>query len=196
MSDDLEPDTAAVPPIRWGRLPADDIAERPDVESDDGEGEELGYPDVETPELSPDEFLIVRPGEPMEVADGLPRARHLPLALALRAGKLIVCEGRHRSTLRTPADPSPMDPMEPVAGRMVLVRIAHRADPPRTKPRLYLIVIGREGELLAWLDHSPPRWDFQLDQLQALARLAALECDVESYENEPQFEEAHAEWVG
>jgi len=149
----------------------------------------------ELPSLTPDEYLVVLPGGDIEIASGLPKPRKLPKALVLHAGDLIVCEGRRRSTLRTPS--STVDDSElPLASRLVMVFIRYRSTTPTTRSRRYLIVANENEDMLSWIDHSPPGWDFQMSQVGAVAQRAGLGCTFERFELETEFELAHPGWMG
>jgi hypothetical protein len=147
------------------------------------------------PTFAEDEYLIVLPGGETEVADMLPMPRKLPKALALHAGCLIVCQGKRRSTIRTPS--STVDnPDLPLASRLVMVFISQSATAPRTRSRRYLVVTDENEDLLGWIDHSPPGWDFEGSQVRALAQRAGLECTTERFALDNEFELVHPGWVG
>jgi hypothetical protein len=149
----------------------------------------------ELPSLSRDEYLVVLPGGDVEIAQGLPKPRKLPKALVLHAGDLIVCEGRRRSTLRTPSS-TVDDSNLPLAARVVMVFIEFRSTTPTTRSRRYLIVANENEDMLAWIDHSPPGWDLQVSQVRAVAQRVGLECSTERFTFETEFELAHPGWMG
>lgn len=164
----------------------DDLQESDDLDVVDGP-EEL-------PDFSEDEYVIVFPGGDIEVAQALPKPRRLQKALVLHEGCLTVCDGKRRTTLRTPTS-TVDDPEIPIATRIVMVFIDHRAVPPRSRSRRYLIVTDDSEDLLGWIDHSPPGWDFQVSMMRALAQSAGLECSTERFGVETEFELAHEGWV-
>jgi hypothetical protein len=163
-------------------------------EDDEESGPEASYPDFEVPELGPDDCLIARPGEDFQILDSMPRRLHERAALVLWRGELIAVHGRDRDAVRTPRATDVVDPGEPVATRIVLVTIHHRTRAPRTRPLRYLILTNGMGELLGWLDHSPPSWDFQVSQIKAIGTLARMECETEIYESEAEFALARPTW--
>jgi hypothetical protein len=152
------------------------------------------HPGFEVPELGPDDCLIARPGEDFEVLDSMPRRLHEPRALVLYRGELIAVHGRSRDAVRTPAATDVVDVGEPVATRIVLVTIRHRSRAPRTWPLRYLVLTNALGELLGWLDHSPPSWDFPVSQIKAICALARMACDTEVYDSEAAFAQIHPTW--
>ncbi|HEY5025108.1 MAG TPA: hypothetical protein VII76_09035 [Acidimicrobiales bacterium] len=147
------------------------------------------------PAFTEDEYLLVLPGGEIEIAQILPKPRKLPKALVLHNGCLIVCERRRRSTIRTPSS-TVDDPELPLASRLVMVFIEQRSATPRNRSRRYLIVTDENEDLLAWIDHSPPGWDFQGSQVRALAQRSGLECSTEGFAVETEFELAHPGWMG
>lgn len=163
-------------------------------------GEEPEDPDVaesieELPTLIEDDYLIVLPGGEIEIAHLLPKPRKLPKALVLHAGGLIVCQGRRRSAIATPSSTED-DAALPLASRLVMVFILHSSTAPRTRRRRYVIVTDENDDLLGWIDHSPPGWDFQGSQVRALAQCAGLVCSTERFALDTEFEHAHPGWVG
>jgi hypothetical protein len=149
----------------------------------------------ELPNLNGHEYLLVIPGGEIEVAQVLPAPRKLPKALVFHVGCLIVCDGKRRSTVRTPSS-TLTDPELALASRLVMVFIKHNSVAPRTRSRRYVIVADESDELLGWIDHSPPGWDFQGSQVRALAQRAGLACSTERFALDTEFELAHPGWVG
>jgi len=180
-----------------GQEGLDNPVESPDFEWDDAQDSEASSAVErveELPSLNDDEYLLVLPGGQIEIELELPKRRKSPKALVLHAGCLIVCDGKRRSTVRTPAS-TVDDPELPLAWRLVMVFIARRSVTPRTRGRRYLAVTDESGELLDWIDHSPPGWDFQTSQVRAVAQYAGLECSTERFAEETEFELAHPNWV-
>jgi hypothetical protein len=163
-------------------------------DDDEELGPEESYPDFEVPQISGEDCLIARPGEDFEVLASMPKRFHEPRALVLWRGELIAVHGRSRDRVRTPGATDVVDPSEPVATRIVLVTIRQRSRPPRTWPLRYLVLTNAMGELLGWLDHSPPSWDFQVSQIKAIGGLARMECETEVYDTEAEFAQAHPPW--
>jgi hypothetical protein len=164
-----------------------------------GDAQESEDPNAESVEELPafgeDEYLLVLPGGEFELAQVLPKPRKLPKALVLHDGCLIVCEGRRRSTIRTPSS-TVDDPELPLASRLVMVFIKQRSSTPRNRSRRYLIVTDENEDLLAWIDHSPPGWDFQGSQIRGVAQRAGLRCVTERFAEETEFDLAHPGWMG
>ena len=152
--------------------------------------------EVDLPVLAENEYLVVSPGGEVEVRSSLPKPSRLPKALGLHSGgDLFICEGRKRAMIRTPMSTSGDDD-RPLATRLVMVFIQHRSAIPRTRGLRYVIVTDDSDELLGWIDHSPPAWDFEPSTVRALALRAGLECAIEGFEGEPDFEMAHPTWLG
>jgi hypothetical protein len=151
------------------------------------------------PELSEDEIWLLVPGEELQIVTNLPKARHLPIGLAIRTGEIAVCAGRRREWCRTPIGASSDDEDLPLAKKVVVVFIRHRVSGVKTKPRKYVIVTdGDEGgheKPLGWLDYSDA-WNFEGGLLKQMVDAAGLTYEVERYTTEPEFERAHPEWVG
>jgi hypothetical protein len=156
---------------------------------------ETGASTQPLPPLSPNEFVLLEPGEDPRWADALPKPRHLPLALAARSGELVVCSGHSRTWSRTPSGRSSEHGDAPMAHRIVIVFVQHRARGNPKKPRKYLVVAGRHDELLGWLDYSNT-WDLSAQRIQDIARASGLECGIERFADEPEFERAYPGWVG
>ena len=162
---------------------------------EDGEaGSEETYPGFDTPKLGPDDCLIVRPGEEFEVLEAMPRRLHEERALVLCRGELTAVRGRRRDVVRTPSATDVVDQGTPLANRIVLVTIRQRTRAPRTWPLRYVIITNALDELLGWLDHSPPSWDFQVGQIEALCAVARMESQVEVHDSEVEFAQAHPTW--
>jgi hypothetical protein len=186
--------------------------DRVDEEEPEPEGETVSFgpegiddPDTEwvidedeaaatLPGLSEDEIWVLVPGEDVGVVTSLPKPRHLPVAIAIRPGEIAVCTGRRREWSRTPVGSSSDDEGLPVAQRVLVVFIRHRASGVKTRPRKYVIVTGQDDELLGWLDYSD-FWNFEGRHLKGMIEAAGLEYVVERYTTEVQFESAHPEWV-
>jgi hypothetical protein len=166
-----------------------------DWDAQEPEGETAAESIEELPTLIGDEYLLVIPGGEIELAQVLPTTRKLPKALAFHDGCLIVCDGKRRSTVRTPSS-TLEDPELALASRLVMVFVKHNSVAPRTRSRRYVIVTDESENLLGWIDHSPPGWDFQGSQVRALAQRAGLECSTERFTVVTEFELAHPGWVG
>ena len=148
------------------------------------------------PPMEDDDYLFLLPGGEFEVARELPKPRKLTKALVYHAGELIFCEGKRRTAVRTPLNSIDVAEADiPLATRLVVVFIKHRAVPPRTRSRRYLIATDEDEELFGWIDHSPPGWDFPTSAVRSLAQLAAIECSSEHFDVETAFELAHPRWV-
>jgi hypothetical protein len=187
------------------------VGEQPDAETllvgpegiDDPETEwVLEESDEPLPELSDDEIWLLAPGEDLLVVTNLPKARQLPLAIAIRPGEIVVCTGRRREWSRTPIGASSNDDDLPLADTVLLVFIRHRARGVKTKPRKYVIVTGvsSDGEagegatMLGRLDYSDA-WNFEGGLLKRMIEATGLDYQVERYSTEPEFERAHPDWV-
>jgi hypothetical protein len=187
------------------------VGDQPDAETlllgpegvDDPETEWVLEESVDPlPELSEDEIWLLMPGEDLQVVTNLPKARHLPLAIAIRPGEIVVCTGRRREWSRTPVGATEDDSDLPLADKVLLVFIRHRARGVKTKPRKYVIVTGsssddeapRDEVPLGWLDYSDA-WNFEGSHLKRMIEAAGLEYEVERYSTEPEFERAHRDWV-
>jgi len=148
------------------------------------------------PPTGADDYLVLLPGGEFEIVPALPKPRRLPKAVVYHAGEIFLCEGKRRAAVRTPGRTTEVDDADvPLATRLVLVLIEYRAVPPRSRRRRYLIATNADEELLGWIDHSPPGWEFPETALRALCELAGLECATERYEIETAFESAHPGWV-
>jgi hypothetical protein len=147
------------------------------------------------PELSPDEVWLLVPGEQLQVVTTLPKPKHLMLGLAVRPGEIAVCTGRRRTWSRTPIGGSDDDAALPLAEKVLVVFIRHRAKGVKTKPKKYVIVSNDEGDMLGWLDYSDA-WNFEGQILKHMVEAAGLHYEVERFGTEPEFERAHPEWVG
>jgi hypothetical protein len=145
------------------------------------------------PPLSDDEIWLLVPGEDVAVVTTLPKARHLPMGLAIREGEIAVCTGRRRQWSRTPVGASDDDADLPLARRVLVVFIRHRASGVKTRPRKYVIVTDGGDELLGWLDYSEA-WNFEGGLLKRMVEVAGLDYQVERYTTEPEFERAHPGW--
>ena len=111
--------------------------------------------------MEDDDYLILLPGGEFEVARELRKPSKVPKAVVYHGGNLILCEGKRRTAVRTPRGATDLDETDiPLATRLVLVFIKYRAVPPRSRSRWYLIATNEDEELLGWIDHSPPGWDF------------------------------------
>ena len=95
---------------------------------------------------------------------------------------------------RTPVGASTEDEGLPLAEKVVIVFIRHRASGVKTKPRKYVIVVGEDESPLGWLDYSDA-WTFEGQLLKQMIEAAGLAYEVERYGTEMEFERAHAEWV-
>ena len=146
------------------------------------------------PTLTPNEIWLLLPGESLQVVTNLPKPRHLGLGLAVRAGEICVCVGRRREWSRTPFGASPDDAGLPLAQRVLVVFIRHRATGVKTRPRKYVIVTGAGEELLGWLDYSDA-WNFEGLVLKQMVEAVGLAYEIERYATEPEFESAHPDWV-
>lgn len=183
--DDDEAGTPGEAVIREGPAGIDD----PDTE---WEGPELETSPIE---LSPDEFLVLEPGEEPEVWGELPKERSFRFGIAARTGQLVVCSGRRRTWIRM-GNGMPPDHLEaPVAAHMVVVFIASRERGRRTLPKEYFVVTDSFGQLLAWLDYSDT-WSFNTRVLRQVAEAGGLHYEVQRFSNESEFERAHPDWVG
>jgi hypothetical protein len=146
------------------------------------------------PALSEDEIWLIVPGEPLQVVTNLPKPRNLPVGLAIRTGEIAVCVGRRREWCRTPVGASEEDAALPMAHKVRVVFIRHRASGVRTRPRKYVIVTDAEDTSLGWLDYSDA-WNFEGQILRQMVDAAGLEYEVERYQTESEFESAHPDWV-
>lgn len=146
------------------------------------------------PSLSADETWLLIPGEELQVITRLPKPRQLPVGIAMRPGEVALCAFRRREWSRTPIGSSPDDSGLPMAQRLLVVFIRHRATGVRTKPRKYVIVTGDDGALLGWLDYSDA-WNFEGGILKQMVDAVGLEYAIERYGTEVEFESAHPEWT-
>jgi len=182
LLDEPDPDDA-LPEDRWH------------VGADDEGPFDLEEPD-ELPTVGNDEYLVLLPGGEVEVVTELPKPRKLAKAVVYHAGDLIFCDGKRRSEVRTPRGAAAEDDTDlPLATRLVLVHVRARATPPRTRRRRYLIATDDGEELLGWIDHSPPGWEFPHSAVRLLAELAHVECAMESFDSDVAFDDAHPGWV-
>jgi hypothetical protein len=147
------------------------------------------------PPVTEDTFLLLRPGEELEGVEKLPKPKKLRLGLAIRLGELVLCVGRRRSWCRTPSGPPGKKSELPLAQGMVVVFIRHRARGVRSRPRNYIAVIGESEALLGWLDYSDS-WNFDAHILEMMAREVGIRFSIERFATEPEFEQAHPDWVG
>lgn len=51
------------------------------------------------------------------------------------------------------------------------------------------------GQLVGWLDYSD-RWSFNTQALRQIAAAGALQYEVQRFDDEAEFEQAHPDWVG
>jgi hypothetical protein len=128
------------------------------------------------------------------VITNLPKPRYLPIGIGIRAGEIVVCTGRRREWSRTPIGASPDDAELPLAHKMRVVFIRHRATGIKTRPRKYVIVTDVNEGLLGWLDYSDA-WNFDGRVLKQMVDAVGLDYEIERYSTEPEFETAHPEWV-
>jgi len=150
----------------------------------------------ELPSLEDGDYLYLLPGGEFEIARALSKPRKLPKAVVYHAGNLILCEGKRRSVVRTLRNSMDNDDSGiPLATRLVLVVIDQRVTPPRSRGRRYLIATNEDEELLGWIDHSPPGWEFPTSAVRLLAKLTAIECVTERFDIETAFDTAHPRWV-
>lgn len=169
-----------------GDLDEEDLEELPEGWADDAP--------ADLPPLRADAYLLVRPGEAIEEVDRLPKPKRLGKAVAVSLGDLVLNSATGRTVCRTPHGHSSAGDV-PAVTRLVVVHIRKRSSPPRTRHRRYLIATDRHDELLGWLDDSEG-WELEAASVAALAAAADIECEVEVYGTEPEFEDAHPEWVG
>jgi hypothetical protein len=182
---DVEADEPGGAVIREGPAGMDD----PDTE---WTGPEL---EVAPIELSPDEFVVLEPGEDPEIWAELPKERNLRFGLAARTGQLVVCDGRRRTWLRMGNGAAPDHGDAPIAAHMIVAFIARRNRGRRTRPKEYLVLTDSLGQLLGWLDYSD-RWSFNTGALRQIAAAGGLHYEVQRFNSEPDFELAHPDWVG
>lgn len=146
--------------------------------------------------LGPGAYLLIRPSEEQEVVSGLPEPGRGQRWLAFRPGEIVLTDGRRRDSCAAGGGWGAPDISSPRAARLVLVTVEGRRRRWSSGPRRYLIAASAEGELLAWIDHSPPSWDFRPGQVAQIARLAGLETAVERYRSEDELSAAHPGWLG
>jgi hypothetical protein len=147
------------------------------------------------PELDEDEIWLLAPGEDLSIVTHLPKPRHLLMGVAIRAGEIAICSGRRREWCRTPIGASEEDADLPMAHTLRVVFIRHRASGVKTRPRKFIIVTDEDEKPLGWLDYSDA-WNFEGGILKRMVDAAGLAYEVERFDNEPQFEQAHPGWVG
>jgi SAM-dependent methyltransferase len=147
------------------------------------------------PTLAPGAFWLVQPGEDPWASPTLPKPRHFPLGLAVSLAEIVVCGGRRRSWSRTPHGRSATHPDAPVAHRMVVLFVQHRARGNPNKSRKYLVIVDAANEMLGWLDYSDS-WGFDSGVLMEVARRIDIEYEIERFQTEPEFQLAHPNWVG
>jgi hypothetical protein len=180
--------------VSGGDLPWDWDEFGDSEEPEEPGAEELGA-ELDLPEIEEGEYLLLRPGEEAEICTDLPGPRQLPKGLAVREGEVVLCDRKRRVAFATASAGPCEDGDASVAKGVVLVLIKHRSTPPRSQPRRYLVAVDESGALLGWVDHGPPGWDFDPGQVRALCRIAGVECSLERYESEDDFEAAHAGWI-
>lgn len=164
------------------------------IDDPDTEWEIPDTPGADLPELDDDEFWLLTPGEDLLIATELPKPRHLPMGVAMRPGDVAVCTGRKRQWCRTPISDLEDDDELPMAHTFHVIFIRHRSTGVKTRPRKYLILSGESDGLLGWLDYSEA-WNFEGGILKQMVEAAGLRYEVERYDTEPQFEQAHRAWV-
>jgi hypothetical protein len=174
----------------------DDLPEETEdvVEEGDHDGIEELAPE-EIPEFSDDKYLILRPGEEFEIAAFLPKPRKLPKAVVMHAGELIFCDRRRRVRARRASSVQSEGGSSEVVERIFMVYIASRSRTPKSRPLMYVIATSVDDRVLAWIDHSPPEWDFDASQVKMVAERCGVAFLIERYRNEPEFEASHPAWV-
>ncbi len=152
-------------PRRWSSVPTASTTPRPEWRVDDDTAAATALP-----ELGEDEIWVLVPGETVAVVTQLPKARHLPVAVAIRPGEIVARSGRRPR-------------VEPYTWIGVLERTTKACPWPskvvwssssatglsgvKTKPRKYVIVTGVEDEPLGWLDYSDA-WTLEGGQLKQM----------------------------
>jgi hypothetical protein len=155
----------------------------------------VAEPTEPLPTLTPGEFLLLPSGAEPWVADDLPSVKHFKFGIAISQGELVVCTGKRRSWSRTPLGHSADHADAPLAERLIVIFIRHRANGNRTRPRKYIAIAGSADTLLGWLDYSDS-WNFDARILGESVNSVGIEYEVERYEIEPEFELAHPGWIG
>jgi hypothetical protein len=164
------------------------------IDDPDTEWEVAETSSAALPELDEDEIWLLVPGEDLMIVTVLPKPRHLLMGVAIRAGEIAICSGRRREWCRTPIGASEEDEGLPMAHALRVVFIRHRASGIKTRPRKYLIVSDEDENPLGWLDYSDA-WNFEGGILKRMVDAAGLQYEVERFDNEPAFEQAHPGWV-
>ena len=157
---------------------------------------EWDVPELEVPPiaLSPDDFVVLEPGEDPEIWAELPKERHLQFGLAARTGQLVLCSGRRRTWLRMGNGVPPDHVDAPVRGPNDGGIHRHRSRGRRTRPKEYLVFTDSFGRLVGWLDYSD-RWTFNARLLRQIAAAGGLHYDVQRFDTESEFEQSHPDWV-
>jgi hypothetical protein len=78
---------------------------------------------------------------------------------------------------------------------MVVLFVQHRARGNPNKSRKYLVIVDAANEMLGWLDYSDS-WSFDSGVLIDVARCIDIEYEIERFQTEPEFQQAHPNWVG
>jgi hypothetical protein len=183
-SDDDEPESLSSEEIRLGPGGIDD----PDTSWDVGDDAD------QFPTLFPGEWFLLTPGEELQVVSALPKPRHLRLGIAVSMDTLVTCVGKRRSWSQAPLGHSVDHADAPVAQRMVVVFIAHRARGNPTKPRKYVVIAGADDEMLGWLDYSD-EWNLDARALNEMSSTVGIDYVIERFTSEAEFERAHPDWV-
>ena len=145
-------------------------------------------------QLRPGEFVLIEPGEEPRWVDELPKPRHFKVGVAVSLSEVVVCDGKRHAWSKTPYGHSSAHGDAPVAERLIVVFIRHGINGNPRKPRKYLVVTGRNDELLGWLDYSNT-WGFDAHALAEMAVMVGITHDIERYSVEEEFEKRHPAWV-
>ena len=146
--------------------------------------------------LGPDEYVLVRPSEEPEVVSELPEAGRSDKWIAFRPDEIVLADGRRVSAYALAGAFSAGDASDPPVTLLALVTIEQPSRRWKWRGvRRYLIAAGADDELLAWIDHTPPSWDFRPGQISQVARLANMKAAVEHYRTEAEFSAAHPTWM-
>jgi hypothetical protein len=147
------------------------------------------------PEHDPDQYFWLTPGEDVVVVDQLPRPRRGSTAFIMGAGELALSDGKRRYWVRTPAGTSRDHPEAPVASKLVVIFVAHRAVRRSNRPRRYIAFLDVSDDLIGWMDYSDT-WPLRTDRVQQMAELCGVRVETERYRTESEFEAARPSWVG
>jgi len=152
--------------------------------------------DQRFPWLGPYEYVLMRPSEETEVVSGLPEPTRDEKWIAFRPGEIVLADGRRLSAYPIGAELGTAELSGPPVTLVALVTIEASSRRWRWRgARRYLIAASADNELLAWIDHSPPSWDFRPGQISQIARLTKVKAAVEHYRTEDKFSAAHPAWI-